>query len=355
MSRTRLSIPAIAVAGLLLAPMTALSGPAPSGPATPFDFNKDTKTDLSSFNTSTFVVRTNMIDGVTAIPPVGFPTTLSATLQLVGAASVDGSGQAQLVALNSSTGLIRIISLDAAGTTATGSHFPASVNGGFKYVGAGDFDGNGTDDLLFYQTTGPNTGLMRVILMNSDFTVKASGFPATLPSGFVPFGVGDVNGDGHADIAAAQTTGPNQGLYRFFIMNTDGLTVSSSTFPGSAAAGAVPVGLGYLDSDTRADVLSVKKVDPNKGLARVQVTGSGGTSFTASSFPFTVTAGMVVTQIGSNGGPGEVFTTKTADPNGGTTRVFILSSDASTVSTTGFPVQIPLAFTVVGNVVPNQP
>jgi len=348
MSRMSLSIPAIALAGLLLAPMSALSGPSPGGPRTPFDFNKDTKTDLAAENLGSGVVRTNMIDGITLVPPTGFPVTLTAPSQLVGAGSFDGSGAAQLVAVNSTNGVIRINALDSTGTTVVPpAHFlSATLATGFQYAGSGDFDMNGTDDLLFVQTQGANTGLLRIILLNSDFSVKGSGFPATLPSGFVPFGVGDVNGDGHADIAAMQTTGANTGLYRFFLMNNDGLTVASSTFPGSANAGSSAVGLGYLDNDSLADVLSIKLADPNKGLARVQKTASGGGSFSGSTFPFSVPTGFQTVQTGLDGTSGEVFTRNTSNGN---IRVFILSADASSVSSTGFPFQYPTAFTSIGN------
>jgi hypothetical protein len=348
-------VPAFALAGLFLAPPVAFSGPVASGCRTALDTSLDNKSDLGHEKTvapNEGLVRLSLMDGVTQTS-FGFPLVLNSNQTLIGYGSFDGSGRAQLLAINSAApnqGLLRIIEVN--GLSVTGSQFPALIPAGFDFVGVADMNGDGADDIVFVKTASPNVGLLRVTLMNTDYTVQSTQFPGFLAAGFDILGLADENGDGRADVIGVKTASPNTGLYRVFLMGANAASFTGSQFPGNVPAGFAAIGVGCFNGDDVGDMLLVKTGAPNLGLVRIQMTVSGATGFSTSTFPFFVPSDFAIQGIGNYDGTNgdDSLARKQGAPNQGLDRMFLLNADASAVMMTGFPNSIPTTFTEVGGV-----
>jgi hypothetical protein len=167
--------------------------------------------------------------------------------------------------------------LSSGGGKYTVHHFSSSaLIGGAMPLAAGDFNGDGKNDVLFYTFTGGNR------LFVVAYGDGAGNFPTTksVPnlSGFVTGKLGyviaqatDVNGDGRpdlilADLVGADTNAPNLTVnVRLYLNNGSGFTDKGNIYSYSLPAGAqggVPFDdtpaldllLGDFDSDGHADV-----------------------------------------------------------------------------------------------------
>ncbi|MEB2343613.1 MAG: hypothetical protein OZ948_02605 [Deltaproteobacteria bacterium] len=353
MSFRKLFAPATLMAGIFMASMPAFSGPVASGCRAGLDTNLDTKSDYGFEKTAGAnpgLVNVRTIDGITQLGN-GFPLVLNSNQSLVGYGSFDGTGRAQLLAINDAApneGLLRIIVLN--GTALTSTNFPGTIPAGFTFVGVADMDNDDDDDIVSVKTTAPNVGLVRVTRMTNTFAVQGTTFPTTLPAGFEILGLADENGDGAADITAVKTAAPNVGLVRVFLMGADAGSIASNEFPGSVAAGFEAIGIGCFDADDIGDLLMVKTAAPNVGLVRVTKVASGAASFTGSTFPFTTPADYNIEAIGNyDGVDGDGLSArKQGAPNAGLTRLFNLTADASAVGNTGFPNAVSTEFSRAG-------
>jgi hypothetical protein len=90
----------------------------------------------------------------------------------------------------------------------------------------GDVNGDGKADLVWRNTSDGNTAIW---LMNGT-TIVSSGFPAGMSVAWQIAQVGDVNGDGKADVIWRNDT---SGTVAVWLMN--GLAITDVGFPGSAS------------------------------------------------------------------------------------------------------------------------
>ncbi len=154
---------------------------------------------------------------------------------------------------------------------ANGDHFGVSA------TGMGDIDADGTADIAVGATGtsvgGVPTGTLYMVLLNPDGTVKRAveinSQTLNGPSSLIPFGyfgisvtnLGDLNGDGTADIAAG--TFSDEPFYLMYmgpggtVLRTVELTSTSIGIPSVVPVnhfGAAVANLGDLDSDGVADM-----------------------------------------------------------------------------------------------------
>jgi FG-GAP-like repeat/Fibronectin type III domain len=111
---------------------------------------------------------------------------------------------------------------------------------------AGDFNGDGKDDILWRQSS---TGAVTLWLMNGG-TIQSSAGGWVVSSDWAIQGVGDFNGDGKSDILWRNTT---TGAVTIWFMN--GGAVHSQGMPGTVSSDWVIQGVGDFNGDGKSDIL----------------------------------------------------------------------------------------------------
>jgi hypothetical protein len=127
-----------------------------------------------------------------------------------------------------------------AGATAVGA-IPTS----WSVAGVGDFNGDGTSDILWRNTNGD----LAIWFMTGGKVVSA-GLIGNLPANWGVIGVGDFNGDGYADILLRNSATGDLGLWQL-----NGTTVVGAGLIGNLPSGWSVVGVGDVNGDGYADIL----------------------------------------------------------------------------------------------------
>ena len=356
MSRMNFARLSIAFAALLLVlPGVAFAGATGGGAAAAYDFNNDTKSDFLLVKTAGAnqnLIQTQLIDGTAQVGVTNSVKLLLPDYEVVGAGDFSGTGVSDILVRKTTSpnlGLLQILVLNAAGTLVTSSVFPALVDSTYSLIGIGDIDGNGKADLSYVKVQAPNVNLMRTYLFSDsgDRTIMSTGFPSFFSVGFVGAGVADIDGDGSlADIVA---TNPATGIFRAYLTATGGLTVSSSTFPLSTPTGYAHFGIAPFDANDTADFLFEKTGAPNVGLTQVAFIAPGGAAtLGAPANPVLQQAGFSLSSIGDFDAMNQSdFSSRNTST--GTIRNFLLNATGTGINTSGFPSNPSTDYTQVQN------
>lgn len=187
--------------------------------------------------------------------------------------NADGRADLLTVAGTGPTNRLQVHQGQSDGTFASGAGFgvwvPTVMNGAGDYepIGAGDVDGDGRDDAVFFVgKDSPSTN--NVIAVHKGYSGSSFASSKTSLTGAVNsalldkagqyfLGVADVNADGHADVVAMSTTGSvlvyKGGLNGSLASATTAASVDTALNDGS---GHEPVGLGDVNADGHADLLT---------------------------------------------------------------------------------------------------
>src|SRR5262245_21088133 len=189
-------------------------------------------------------------------PAVNYPVAAPPLDMVVG--DFNGDGKADLVTINGTD----LSVLPGNGDGTFGAAQTITAGSGLGSVAAGHFDGDGRLDLAI--TSSATTGSVLVLLNNT----AAPGGPVTfqaarsfstgtnLTPGAVA--VGDLNGDGKLDVAAAEAGGSN-----VTVLRGDGAGNLGPARHFTVGANPVSVAVGDIDGDGKLDLVTANRDSNN--------------------------------------------------------------------------------------------
>jgi hypothetical protein len=154
-------------------------------------------------------------------------------------------------------------------------------------VAIGDLDGDGDVDLAVTETQGSSVA---VVSKTGSGTAASDYSVQTIPAGTglrpVSIAIGDLNGDGRPDLAAADNpTAGFDGTVSIFYKNAgSGYTVAPLLLSAAGTTQTIAVAIGDLDGDGRADIVAANKTD-GAGTLSVFLKDATGAGFTRTVLP----------------------------------------------------------------------
>jgi hypothetical protein len=183
--------------------------------------------------------------------------------EYVGTADVDGDGLQDLIlqGVDGTSGQPFAKVSIVVGANAPTTLYIGTANGLFDYVGKGDTDADGDEDLFFASNDGT---YFRIDLADGtnplQGNVKGAG-------GFSLAAIGDVNGDGKADMVLNSATTAK-------LQELDGATFMASIFRANGGGALVPILTGDTDDNGADDVLYNNSGSPNSTRIDLMAFGS---------------------------------------------------------------------------------
>jgi hypothetical protein len=197
-----------------------------------------------------------------------------AGLQFLGSGDFNGDGHGDLALVDADDTTLQVWLLDATGNV-QGAPLTQPVPMGTRPAGIGDFDGDGIPDVLYQGlTTGEilvsfGNGAASGNMVRSQQVVQAS-----VPSSWHILGIGDFDGDGTSDILWQSTTGSTAGEVSIWQMKSGSIAAYLSP-QGQGVNNDmswVCQGVGDFNGDGTSDVLWANSMT---GLMSIWQMGSG--------------------------------------------------------------------------------
>lgn len=207
----------------------------------------------------------------TAVDSTVFAARGGGSWDYAGTADVDGDGLQDIIfqGVDGTAGQPFAKVSIVVGANAGTNIFIQTANGLFDYVGKGDTDDDGDEDLFFQSNDGNN---FRIDLSNGTSppvkNVKPSG-------GFSIAVIGDVNGDSKADMVLNNVSTAK-------LQELDGATFMASIFRPNGGGTLVPILSGDADNNGADDVFYNNTGSPNS--TRVDLMTQGSLALSSSGF-----------------------------------------------------------------------
>jgi hypothetical protein len=258
------------------------------------DFNTTTAGNIVYFGATRATVSAANASQLTVIVPSGGTyqpiTVLDAATGLIGAAhspfiATFGNGKGQAFSSSSF----------APGTDFTSGTSPFSV-------AIGDLDGDGKPDMAVVNSGSNTVSVFRNISSSGSISPSSFASKVDIPTGFDPgsVAIGDLDGDGKPDMAVANSSSNSVSVFRN-ISSSGSITPASFAEKVDFTTGSIPfsVAIGDLDGDGKADI-TIANLGNNTVSVFRNISSSGSISpssfaakvdFATDSAPFSVAIG----------------------------------------------------------------
>jgi len=182
------------------------------------DFDKDGDTDILLRQTSTGQWRLFNVQSGNTVSNAFFNIYAASDTTYQGQGDFDGDGDADVLTRSASTGQWRIFTVQNGAVT--GSTSPAAyANSSYTLAAIADLNGDGTDDILLRNTGGD--GSWRAFYVTNNAVTSNAYFAAYTAADYVMQTAGDFDGDGDDDVLLRSTS---TGQYRLFTVQAGAVT-----------------------------------------------------------------------------------------------------------------------------------
>ena len=182
---------------------------------------------------------------------IGFYSQAARALHFNGPAAGSGS----VLWYNSVSGTVLDWSLANGSVSASANVAGFTPNSGWSVIGAADVNGDGTTDVLLNYTGGGQTTISDWTVANGTYSGyhAIGGFGTN--SGWSVLGTGDFNGDGTADVLLSWTGGGATHLYSWQDSNGTAVATDNLNMGYAVNSGWTVLGVGDFNGDGTSDVL----------------------------------------------------------------------------------------------------
>jgi hypothetical protein len=246
------------------------------------DFDGDGKPDIVSANqgSNTVSVSRNTIQnggGLYFLDSTSYPC--GATPTVVAAADMDGDGKPDIVVVNYASGTVSILRNNSViGNIAFLPKYDLNAPGSPYGLALADLNGDGKPDIAV--TSSASAAVVSIFLNTSTPGALSFGNRLDISAGSILTGVaiGDLDGDGKPDIAAASLYGP---LTILLNTGSNGSISFAKPFTVPLSYGGTVVAIGDLDGDGKPDVVvgngenSTFTISKNKSLPGIPYFAAG--------------------------------------------------------------------------------